>query len=140
MKLLKEITINQKPLTLNQLYKHDRRGFKYKNADHKPFVQEMQIHSKNEAFDIPMIFDIIVYTDHFNNSDVDNYLKALFDSCIETNIIKDDSLIHKLSIEKKQCDYRKGFYIVTKGKDIGKQKKKKFPIFKTIIKIYKMED
>lgn len=99
-KLLKEFTVYQKPLSVNQLYCITRTGKKYLNPKHKKFKEEMQINSNNEMFDCKMRIEIEYYIDRVNTSDWDNPNKALNDSLEATGIIKNDALIFKADVEK----------------------------------------
>lgn len=94
--------------SINQCYYTDKNSFtRHKSKSYRDFLTRCQIFIKTPEKSITeeMEVEINLWFPDKRRRDIDNQLKPILDMLVYFNIIKDDSLIQKLHVEKY---YKKG--------------------------------
>lgn len=90
--------INLKPLSVNQAW---RGGPRYRTDKYDDFIEMIQYMTMgSERFDVEVEVNYKFYIKNYARSDVGNFEKTLSDALVKAGVLKDDSLIKRMTLEK----------------------------------------
>lgn len=109
MKKILDMELKGLPPTVNHLYRSTRRGRRYKTALGKLYEDYIALNFKNiwqakSSYDGPIELRIKLTASNRRRWDIDNRVKALQDGLMAGGVIKDDSQVEILHVER---DYGK---------------------------------
>jgi len=105
--LKKKMRINIKPFSANNMWQ----GKKYKTANYKAWREEFgqclleaRKNYVKKTHDGPVDIKMKVHLKNANLSDVDNFIKPIFDALVEHGILKDDRLVQMVQVSKNKSE------------------------------------